>query len=341
MARSEFTITRTSSSLSTIRRRPSSRWEAVTDPHLTTNLQERLAESGGGCPQRTSSTMDHRAPLKVSIAVPSFNYARFLHACLESIQQQTHRDFEVLIADGGSADGSRAIIEEYVASDSRFRLVSATDHGQSHALNKALAAASGDIHCYLNADDEYLCVDALESVIGAFDRYPSMDLVSFTGWYVDERSRPVRPARLRYHPRDSAAWMRRRTAVLQPATFWRTEITARSPFREELHCAFDAWFFYQEWRECSWIELDKPVAGARIHPLNKSAHVRSSRIVELAALEAFKYGSGSWRAGYVSAIGLLIAAFEHVPVIGASLRRLTYWVVNSLAFMTFYALPGI
>ena len=63
--------------------------------------------------------------------------------------------------------------------------------------------------------------------------------------------------------------------------------------------------------------------------------------MELAALEAFKYGSGSWRAGYVSAIGLLIAAFEHVPVIGASLRRLTYWVVNSLAFMTFYALPGI
>jgi glycosyltransferase involved in cell wall biosynthesis len=54
--------------------------------------------------------------MKVSIAVPSLNYGRFLPACLDRCAAQTHRNIEILIADGGSSDESVEIIERYSAS---------------------------------------------------------------------------------------------------------------------------------------------------------------------------------------------------------------------------------
>ena len=50
--------------------------------------------------------------MKISIAVPSYNYAQYISACLESIRKQDYIDFEVLIADGGSSDGSLEVINK-------------------------------------------------------------------------------------------------------------------------------------------------------------------------------------------------------------------------------------
>lgn len=279
--------------------------------------------------------------MKISIAVPSLNYGRYLRACLESIRLQTHADFEVLIADGGSTDDSLEVIREFVASDARFRLVSTSDTGQAEGVNTALAQAEGHIHGYLNADDEYLCNDALEAVAEAFTSYASMDLVSFRAWYVDVDSKPLRPVELRFNVRDNFGWMRRRTAVVQPATFWRSRVTRRFPFRGPMHYTFDSWFFYEAFGACSWMELTKPVAGMRAHPMNKSNKVIPARIREIAALEAFKYGEGAWRSRYISAVGVLVGLVGRIPLVGDRLRRLVYLVVNSLAYASFYRLPGI
>ena len=107
--------------------------------------------------------------MKISIVVPSYNYARFIAACLGSIRQQTHQDFEVLIADGGSNDGSLEIIDQFCATDARFRLVSTSDEGQADAIYKAFAHATGDLLCFLNSDDCYLASDVLSHVIETFE----------------------------------------------------------------------------------------------------------------------------------------------------------------------------
>ena len=279
--------------------------------------------------------------MKISIAVPSLNYGRFIGACLTSIASQTHRDFEVLIADGGSTDHARSVIDEYVAADSRFRLVSTSDRGQAEAINIALAGATGEIHCYLNSDDQFLCNDALEAAVAAFTAYPSIDLFEFKGWFIDEASRPLRPAKLRYHPRDTFAWMRYRTAVLQPATLWRASVTKRFPFDPALHFVFDGLFFYRVARECAWMELEKPIAGVRTHPDNKSTSVRAVRVREIAHMEAIKFGRGSFRSLYLSVLAGIIAVAERIPVIGKGLCRLVYLFTNSLAYLSFYRLPGI
>lgn len=279
--------------------------------------------------------------MKISIAVPSYNYARFLDACLNSILMQDYKNFEVLIADGGSRDGSLEIIDHYCARDKRFRLVSTSDQGQADAIEKAFHQATGDILCFLNADDCYLCADALRGVIDAFNEYSSVDVLSFGGYYLDADGRWMRPIRYRYHPLDGFHLMRYRTAVLQPATFWRRKVYEGIGWPTQFHFVFDVVFFYAAYQKYSWLELHKPVAGYRMHGDNKSASVRSSRIKELAQFEEIKFGPNSFRALYLFGIGAVARTLEKMGPVGRLLNQLLYQLVNILAFVSVYRLPGI
>src|SRR5687767_1155856 len=131
--------------------------------------------------------------MKISIAIPSYNYARFLEACLDSIRMQTYTNYEVLIADGGSNDGSLEIIRRFCSDDTRFKLVSVEDNGQADSIFKAFQHATGDILCFLNADDCYLCKDALSNVADAFISHESVQIVSFGGYYLDATGKLIKP----------------------------------------------------------------------------------------------------------------------------------------------------
>ena len=71
--------------------------------------------------------------VKVSIGIPIYNVGRYLRECLNSIMNQTFKDFEVIMVDDGSTDDSFMICQEYVARDNRFKLF--------HQENKGLAGA--------------------------------------------------------------------------------------------------------------------------------------------------------------------------------------------------------
>ncbi len=279
--------------------------------------------------------------MKISIVVPSYNYARFLQACLFSIQTQDYINFEVLIADGGSKDDSLQIIQHLCAQDRRFQLVSTADHGQADAIEKAFAQATGDIYCFLNADDCYLCTDALTSVVEAFNAYPGIDLLSFGGYYLDADGRWIRPIRYRYHPLDGFHLMRYRTAVLQPATFWRKAVYSHIDWPRQFHYVFDVVFFYAAYQAFSWLELSKPIAGYRLHGDNKSTLIRPPRINELAQFEEIKFGRYSARSHYLYGIARLVRAFNHMGSFGNLCCRFLYLLVNFLAFISVYRLPGI
>lgn len=279
--------------------------------------------------------------MRVSIAVPSFDHARWLDANLDSLARQDHDDFEVLIADGGSTDGSLDRIAARVASDRRFRLVSTSDHGQADAIRRAFAHASGDVLGFLNSDDCYLCDDALSTAVKRFDAHPEAGLVSFTGRYLDADGRDTGPVRLRYHPLDSLANLRWRSSVLQPATFWRRRVHDAIGFDPSFHYCFDALFFWEAWRQFGWIEDPKPVAGYRLHGANKSAGVRAVRIRELARFERIKFGRGSARAAMLDAVASLVEYADRWPAHGPRVKRAVYLAVNSLAFATAYRTPSI
>jgi glycosyltransferase involved in cell wall biosynthesis len=91
---------------------------------------------------------------RVSIVTPSFNQAQFLEETIRSVLLQGYPNLEYIIMDGGSTDGSPEIIEKYA----RYlaHLESGPDAGQSAAIAKGFAQATGEVLAWLNSDDRYL-----------------------------------------------------------------------------------------------------------------------------------------------------------------------------------------
>ena len=122
---------------------------------------------------------------KISIIVPVYNAENYLKDCINSIQAQTFRDYEVLLIDDGSVDKSLAILNDFRAKDARFQLFHQNHRGVSVARNLGIKYAIGDYVCFVDADDQiaptyledlYLAMDdKVDSSMGGFKR---IDLLS-------------------------------------------------------------------------------------------------------------------------------------------------------------------
>ena len=91
--------------------------------------------------------------VKVSIGVPIYNVEDYLRECLDSIMNQTFEDFEVIMVDDGSPDNSFSICQEYVAKDSRFKLIHQENKGLAGARNTCLKYMRGEYITWIDSDD--------------------------------------------------------------------------------------------------------------------------------------------------------------------------------------------
>ena len=110
----------------------------------------------------------------VSIVTPSFNQAQFLEQTILSVLGQDYPNFEYLIVDGGSTDGSRELIQRYAPRLAWW--VSEADQGQTEALNKGFFHAQGDILAWLNSDDTYL-PHAVAEAVDYLQAHPGIGMV--------------------------------------------------------------------------------------------------------------------------------------------------------------------
>lgn len=89
----------------------------------------------------------------VSIVVPVYNAEKYLEQCLNSIQNQTYKNFEVILVNDGSMDHSESICKSFVEGDSRFRYFLKSNGGASSARNFGLDHVRGDFITFIDADD--------------------------------------------------------------------------------------------------------------------------------------------------------------------------------------------
>ena len=98
--------------------------------------------------------LDAQLPVCVSVIMANFNGARFLPDAIESVRNQTLADWELLICDDASTDGSAAIVQRYAARDPRIKLIrNETNLGPAAARNRALSAAKGAWLAIMDSDD--------------------------------------------------------------------------------------------------------------------------------------------------------------------------------------------
>jgi glycosyltransferase involved in cell wall biosynthesis len=98
------------------------------------------------------NNMTMTAP-KISVIVPFYNVEKYLRECLDSLVAQTFSDFEVIMINDGSTDGSERIAQEYVERNTNFKLLSQKNKGQSAARNLGLDYAEGKYIYFLDSDD--------------------------------------------------------------------------------------------------------------------------------------------------------------------------------------------
>ena len=104
--------------------------------------------------RQTDRQTDERKWPEISVIVPVYNVAPYLAACLDSILAQTFRDFEVILVEDGSTDGSREMAEQYAARDARVRLLCRRwNRGAAAARNLGLEEACGTYVAFVDADD--------------------------------------------------------------------------------------------------------------------------------------------------------------------------------------------
>lgn len=177
----------------------------------------------------------------VSVVMPSYNQARFLGEAIRSVLAQREEIHEFFVLDGGSTDGSRAIIEQHADSINFWR--SEQDKGQSDAIAQGFARATGDILTWINSDDALL-PGAVAAARHAFAADESLGFVEGDTVVIDEDSRVIRCDK-RAGP--SRTWARYGyLRVHQPSSFFRREVFERVGGLDlDLHCAMDTDLWYR------------------------------------------------------------------------------------------------
>lgn len=207
---------------------------------------------------------------KFSIIIPSYNQGQFIAQTIDSILSQSYKNVEILVIDGGSTDQTIDILKTY---DDKIFWRSEKDRGQTHAINKGLALAKGEIIAYLNSDDYYL-EGALEQVANVFES--NEDILWLTGDYliVDEKGNTIQSLigtyKRIFRNQISFNMLSILNPINQPSTFLSKKLIDRvGVFNEDLRYTMD----YEYWLRA--IKLQNPVvvkenlSAFRIHTNSK------------------------------------------------------------------------
>ena len=138
----------------------------------------------------------------VSILTPSFNQAPYLEETIQSVLLQDHPRLEYIIVDGGSTDGSIEVIKKYEHKLAWW--VSEKDKGQTDAINKGFARASGEILAWINSDDTYE-PGAVSAAVKYLQEHPNVGMVYGDCNFINEAGRvigklPFAPSGICPHP---------------------------------------------------------------------------------------------------------------------------------------------
>jgi glycosyltransferase involved in cell wall biosynthesis len=201
----------------------------------------------------------------VSILTPSLDQGAWLADNLRSVACQTYPNIEHVVMDGGSADGSLAILEN---ADSPVVWRSEPDEGQSDAVNKAFAASHGEIVGWINSDDAYFDCRVVSDVVAFFDRHPEVDVVYGHCAQVDDTGEIIW---MIWVPRFMPRALHVTNFIGQPVAFMRRHVLTEPMLDPSFHFAMD----YDLWlrldaQGARFARIDRIVAVDRYHPGRKS-----------------------------------------------------------------------
>jgi glycosyltransferase involved in cell wall biosynthesis len=204
-----------------------------------------------------------------SVVTPSYNQGQFIRATIESVLSQGVPDLQYLVVDGGSKDGTVAILEEYRG---RLSFVSKPDQGTGDAVNKGLALCQAEIIGWLNSDDIYY-PQTLPRVLELFELHPEVDVIYGRAHHIDEQGKVIEEYA-------TAEWsfeaLTRHCIISQPAAFFRRRVFEKYGLLAKAHkyCVdYEFWIRLGK-NGARFLFVPEFFAATRLHEQSKTCALR-------------------------------------------------------------------
>ncbi|MGC2193893.1 MAG: glycosyltransferase family 2 protein [Terriglobales bacterium] len=201
---------------------------------------------------------------KICLVTPVWNSARYLEAAIRSVLSQGYPNLEYIIVDGGSTDGSLAIISKYESQLHSW--ISEPDRGMYDAINKGFARSAGELMGWISATD-MLHAGSLFVVGGVFQTFPAVEWITGRPTGFNDDGMGVEVLNLRRWSR-MAFLAGANRYIQQESTFWRRSLWERAGSRVDDSrrngSDFELWLRF--FRYAKLYSVDALIGGFRSHP---------------------------------------------------------------------------
>jgi glycosyltransferase involved in cell wall biosynthesis len=228
-------------------------------------------------------------PPRISIALPVFNGERYLAQAIRSILEQTYRDFELIVSDNASTDGTAEICRSFEAGDRRIRYIRQPRNiGASPNFNISYALASGEYFKWA-AHDDYMEPEYLAKCVEALDADPDAVLCQSLVRLIDDQDRlieihrPIEPAAARSRPSERFAARMRNPRCLDIWGLIRTKVLRDSVLIGS-YVGMDRALLLELALRGRFLLIDEPLFTNRDHPERATRVTRTQSRKDLATL---------------------------------------------------------
>ena len=126
----------------------------------------------------------------ISVIVPVYRVESYIEYCIQSIQNQTYKDLEIILVDDGSDDGCPEICDRYAKEDKRIKVIHKKNEGLASARNVGLEAATGEYISFVDSDD-YIQTEMYEVMVAFLERNPDINIAMCRYKQVEETDHTV------------------------------------------------------------------------------------------------------------------------------------------------------
>ncbi|NTW87915.1 MAG: glycosyltransferase [Desulfobulbaceae bacterium] len=251
---------------------------------------------------------------RISIIIPSYNKGIFIEETILSVLDQSYKDIELIVIDGGSTDDTHSILRKYRQGISQC--VIEPDNGQSGAINKGIRLATGEFAGWLNADD-LLYSGAIQAVADGFASHPGVGVVYGRGTKIDIQGADIKDIPFRPF---NAHLLRQLFYILQPSMYFRREKFFQvGGLEERNHFAMDWELVLKLLDVTEFVAIPDKIGKLRMYKGTKTADGGWDAYKELAGIGK-KY-NGILDINYLAFHARTIVSKIDVPVVKTILRK--------------------
>ena len=220
---------------------------------------------------------------KISVIIPTYNREDYISETIQSVLNQTYKDFEIIVIDDGSTDNTKKRLEPYL---SKIKLIEQRNHERAVSRNKGVKNSSGEYIAFLDSDDLW-AKDKLEKQVEVLDNKRDTILVYGQCLRVNEKSKKIKTAKRQTKGYSGFVFEKLlfRNFIISPTPLIRRQDFEKTSGFETKYIPYEDWEYWIRFSLLGKFHfLQDPLAYYRIHPQQSVKLTNAKKIEEVTTL---------------------------------------------------------